>query len=65
MAIQEAVVVAKDIFRKFPEKYTGLIPELVKKVDDYYEVDAKSAIIWIIGEYAERIPEAVKIIEKF
>ena len=56
---------AKDILRKFPEKYDALIKDVVKKVDEYYEVDAKSAIIWIVGEYAERIATSVQIIEKF
>lgn len=65
LALQEAVVVAKDILRKFPEKYDGLIKDLVKKVDEYYEVDAKSAIIWIVGEYAERINSSIEIIDKF
>lgn len=55
MALQEAVVVAQDILRKFPDKYTGLITDLVKKADEFTEVEAKSAFIWIVGEYAERI----------
>jgi len=58
-------VVARDIFRKFPNKYDNLIKDLVKKVDEYFEVEAKSAIIWVVGEYAERVPEALKIIEGF
>jgi vesicle coat complex subunit len=65
LALQEAVVVARDIFRKFPNKFEGLIKDLCKKVDEYFEAEAKSAIIWIVGEYAEKIPDAVKIIEGF
>ena len=65
LALQEAVVVAKDILRKFPDKYDALIKDLVKKVDEYCETDAKSAIIWIVGEYAEKINSAVTIIENF
>ena len=65
LALQDAVVVAKQIFRKFPNKYEGLIKELTKKIDEYYEVDAKAAIIWIVGEYAEKIDGSEKIIENF
>lgn len=42
-----------------------MIKDLCKKVDEYFEVEAKSAIIWIVGEYAEKIPDALKIIEGF
>lgn len=65
MALQDAVVVAKQIFRKFPTKYEGLIKELTKKIDEYYESDAKAAILWIVGEYAEKITDSEKIIENF
>lgn len=58
-------MVAKQIFRKFPKKYEGLIKELVKKLDDFYEVDARAAIIWIVGEYAEKIEKSQEIIENF
>ena len=52
------------IFRKFPNKFEGLIKDLTEKIDEYYEVEAKSAIIWIIGEYAEKIKGSEKLIEK-
>lgn len=65
MALQEAVVVARDIFRKFPNKFEPLIKDLCKKNDDYFETEAKSAIIWIVGEYAEKIADSVKIIEGY
>ena len=42
-----------------------MIKDLTSKVDEYYEVDAKAAIIWIIGEYAEKIKDSEKLIEKF
>lgn len=32
---------------------------------EFYEPEAKSAIIWIIGEYAEKINDAEKLIEAF
>lgn len=63
--LQEAVVVAKDIFRKFPNKYENLIKDFVAKKEEFYEIDSKASIIWIIGEYAEKIPEAETIIDSF
>jgi vesicle coat complex subunit len=51
-------VVAKDILRKFPQKYKSLISELVKNIDSFYEVEAKSSAVWIVGEFAEIIDDA-------
>lgn len=65
MCLQEAVVVARDIFRKFPNKYEALIKDLVGKLLEYYEPDSKAAIIWIVGEYAEKITDAEKLIDSF
>lgn len=62
---QEAVIVAKDIFRKFPDKYESLIKQLCQKLEDYNEPESKASIIWIIGEYAEKINEAELLIERF
>jgi AP-1 complex subunit beta-1 len=58
-------MVAKDIFRKFPNKYDSLIKDFCSKLEEFYEPDAKASIIWIIGEYAEKIPEAEKVIDRF
>ena len=65
LALQEAVIVAKDILRKFPGKYEAIVEDLVKKVDEYYEVEAKASIMWIVGEYAEKIKTSQKIIEDY
>ena len=65
LCLQEAVVVARDIFRKFPNKYEALIKDLVGKLLEYYEPDSKAAIIWIVGEYAEKITDAEKLIDSF
>lgn len=65
MALQEAVIVAKDIFRKFPNKFESLIKDLCQKLLEYIEPESKCAIIWIIGEYAEKIEEAEKLVDSF
>jgi vesicle coat complex subunit len=63
--VQESVIVAKDIFRKFPNKYESLIKQLCEKLEHYNEPDSKASIIWIIGEYAEKINDAEKLINNF
>jgi len=65
MGLQESVIIAKDIFRKFPGKFEGLIKNLCKKIDEITEPDSKAAMIWIIGEFAEKIDGAEKLIEEF
>lgn len=62
LALQEAVQVSQTIFRKFPNKFENLIKDLTAKIEEYYEVEAKAAIIWIVGEYAEKIDNAAQII---
>lgn len=59
------MIVARDIFRKFPNKYEALIKDLCAKLQEYYEPEAKAAIIWVIGEYAEKITDSEKIIDNF
>ncbi|KAI9485877.1 MAG: adaptin N terminal region-domain-containing protein [Benjaminiella poitrasii] len=63
--VQEAVVVIKDIFRKYPQKYEGIIPTLCENLEALDEPEAKGSLIWIIGEYAERIDNADDLISIF
>lgn len=63
--VQEAIVVIKDIFRKYPNKYEGIIGTLCENLDSLDEPDAKAAMIWIVGEYAERIDNADELLESF
>ncbi len=50
------MIVAKDIFRKFPNKFESMVTDFSNKYEEFYEPDSKASIIWIIGEYAEKIP---------
>lgn len=63
--VQEAVVVIRDIFRKYPGKYEIIIADLCDNLDSLDEPEAKGAMIWIIGEYAERIDNSVELLESF
>ena len=62
--VQEAIVVIKDIFRKYPG-YEGIIPTLCKCIDELDEPNARGALIWIVGEYAEKISNAGDILAGF
>mmetsp|Transcript_64637 Transcript_64637/g.116295 ORF Transcript_64637/g.116295 Transcript_64637/m.116295 type:complete len:943 (-) Transcript_64637:47-2875(-) len=63
--VQEAIVVIRDIFRKYPGKYEIIISDLCENLENLDEPDAKSSMIWIIGEYAERIDNSSELLESF
>ncbi|NWI61142.1 AP1B1 protein, partial [Calyptomena viridis] len=63
--VQEAIVVIRDIFRKYPNKYESVIATLCENLDSLDEPEARAAMIWIVGEYAERIDNADELLESF
>jgi AP-1 complex subunit beta-1 len=63
--VQEGIVVIKDIFRKYPNRYEGIIATLCENLEDLDEPEAKASMVWIIGEYAERIDNADELLDSF
>jgi vesicle coat complex subunit len=63
--IQESIVITRDIFRKYPNRYEGIIQTLCDHLESIDEPEAKAALIWVIAEYAERIEGAVSLLEYF
>ncbi|KAL7483084.1 hypothetical protein ACHAW6_008735 [Cyclotella cf. meneghiniana] len=63
--VQESVIVIKDIFRRYPNRYESIIATLCDNLDTLDEPQAKAAMIWIIGEYAERIDNADELLDAF
>ncbi|EJD43921.1 clathrin binding protein [Auricularia subglabra TFB-10046 SS5] len=63
--VQESIVVMKDIFRKYPSRYEGIIPTLFASLDDLDEPEAKASLIWIIGEYAAKVDNAAELLAIF
>lgn len=63
--IQEAIIVMRDIFRRYPNKYESILVELCKNLSSIDEPEAKSAMIWIIGEYIEIIANANKLMDTY
>jgi len=63
--VQEAVIVIKDIFRRYPGKYEKVIAQLRENLETLDEPEAKASMIWIIGEYGDRISDAAERLEYF
>ena len=63
--VQEAVIVIKDIFRRYPNRYESIISTLCDNLDSLDEPEARASMVWVIGEYAERIDNADEILEQF
>lgn len=63
--VQEATVVFRNIFRKYPNKYESIISTLCEHMDSLDEPEAKAAMIWVIGQYADRIENADVLLDDF
>jgi len=63
--VQESIIVIKDIFRKYPNRYESIIGKLCQNLDSLDEPEAKGAMIWIIGEYAKKIANADALLAGF
>ncbi len=46
------------ICRRYPNRYESIISTLCENLESLDEPEAKASMIWIIGEYAERIDNA-------
>lgn len=64
-AIQEAMIVMKDILRRYPDQYENMVSPLCQSLESLDEPEAKKSLIWILGEYAERIDNVVDIVQGF
>ena len=65
LVLQEAVVAVQTVFRRYPDRYESIISEVCSSLEEVSEPGAKAAIIWIIGEYSDRIEAAEEILEIF
>jgi len=63
--VQEAVCVIKDILRKYPHRYENVILTLAENLDALDDPAARASLIWMIGEYAEKITNAGELLETF
>mmetsp|Transcript_9138 Transcript_9138/g.20104 ORF Transcript_9138/g.20104 Transcript_9138/m.20104 type:complete len:611 (-) Transcript_9138:109-1941(-) len=63
--VQEASIVVKDIFRKYPSRYEQVLSALCDSLEVLDEPEAKASMIWILGEYAERIDNVDELLDSF
>lgn len=63
--VQEAIIVLKDIFRKYPGKYESIIKDLCENLTKLDNTEARAAMIWIIGQYAEQIDNSIALMTDF
>ena len=52
-------------FFLFFSRYESIIATLCENLDTLDEPEARASMIWIIGEYAERIDNADELLESF
>lgn len=62
--IQEVVINVKDILRRY-KTFEGCIPTLCQNLEEIDEPEAKAAIIWVLGEYADNIDNAGQMIDNY
>lgn len=64
-AIEEAVVVMSDILRRFPGTFESVISAVCKNFEHIQDPRAKSAAIWILGEYCHIINGVDVVLDTF
>ena len=52
----------QDIFRCYPHRFEAAITDVCAALDVLEEPEAKAALVWIVGEYAERIDNADELL---
>jgi AP-1 complex subunit beta-1 len=63
--IEEIVIVIKDIFRQYPDRYESIIKDLCMHLKNLDNIDARAAMVWIIGEYCMRIDNSIELMTHF
>jgi hypothetical protein len=63
--VQEAIIVIKDIFRKYPNRFESILGILCENLGVLNEPEAKASMVWIVGEYSDRIENADVLLSEF
>ena len=65
-AIPECIIVARDLMRKYKSTALNLIKKItLDLINSISDLNAKSAALYIIGEFCEQIPQSTEIISYF
>jgi len=59
---QEAVCVIMNIFRRYPDRYEGILVALCESLETIEDPRAQAAMLWIIGEYSDKITDTESIL---
>jgi AP-1 complex subunit beta-1 len=64
--VEESSIVFQVIYRKFPEKfiYDNTIKELCDSFSEIIESDPRGSLIWVIGEFSEKMEKSVDILNE-
>ncbi|CCH60816.1 hypothetical protein TBLA_0D03160 [Henningerozyma blattae CBS 6284] len=54
--VEEIISVFRNILRKYPERFTDVIPNLIHYSNSVQEAESKNAMIWIITRYYNLLP---------
>ena len=63
--VQESVKVIKDILRRYPNRYESIIKDFCDNLKALNHADERAAMIWIVGEYTDKISNSILLIESF
>lgn len=65
LQLQEAVIVLKDVLRRYPLQYEHIVQGLIQNVDLLDESESLASIVWIIGEFTHKVEDPVNVMERF
>ena len=63
--ITETLITMKDILRKYSQHVNDILGTIETIIDKVQDPDGKAAVIWMMGEFGEMIPQAPYILEDF
>ncbi|BAM40018.1 beta adaptin [Theileria orientalis strain Shintoku] len=59
---EECTVALRDILRTYPQVFSYELFQLCSDVEDIYGSEAKSALVWIVGQYASQIEDSTEYV---
>lgn len=60
---EQVATVLKDILREYPDRFLEIVLQICGMSNTIDDPAAKSALVWIIGEYAAHLPMTAEILE--
>ncbi|KAJ1677093.1 beta-adaptin, partial [Spiromyces aspiralis] len=62
-AVEEAMSVFRDLYRRYPGQFSDALKPICECFEIVASPEAKSALVWIIGEHAQSIPGVGRYLE--